>query len=211
MSQQTLDPTSAPPPVGRRERKKYETWLALHDAAVDLAVENGFDHVTVDAICERADVSARTFFNYFRCKEDAVLGGTHGLADVAERLRQRPAEESPLEAVRAVYGEKMRELGRVHTERIRVRQRLLCTNEALRVRDHARIAEFESGLAAVVAERVGLDADTDAYPRLVAAVAMSVLRTAFRVWDDDDPEVLADLVDEYFTAAIEGLPAPASR
>lgn len=58
-----------------RERKRVETWTGLHDAASGLAMaSDGLAAVTIDAIVERANVSPRTFFNYFDTKEDAILG-----------------------------------------------------------------------------------------------------------------------------------------
>ena len=57
-----------------RERKKAETWAALHEAAASLALERGVDHTTVEAIASSAGVSPRTFFNYFEVKEDAIVG-----------------------------------------------------------------------------------------------------------------------------------------
>jgi len=59
---------------GLRERKRAETRDKLETAAVTLVLKNGLEHVTLDAICEAADVSTRTFFNYFDSKEDAILG-----------------------------------------------------------------------------------------------------------------------------------------
>lgn len=61
-------------PSSLRARRKAETWSALHEAAAALAVEHGVDGTTVEAVAEAAGVSARTFFNYFRSKEDAILG-----------------------------------------------------------------------------------------------------------------------------------------
>ncbi|MBE0010762.1 MULTISPECIES: TetR/AcrR family transcriptional regulator [unclassified Arthrobacter] len=57
-----------------RDRKRTETWAALHNAAARLTLENGPDRVTTEAIAAQANVSARTFFNYFSTKEDAILG-----------------------------------------------------------------------------------------------------------------------------------------
>ena len=57
-----------------RERKCLETLKALHCEAAGLALDDGMDKVTVDAIASRANVSTRTFFNYFASKEDAILG-----------------------------------------------------------------------------------------------------------------------------------------
>ena len=61
-------------PTSLRERRRAETWTEIHEAAALLAVEAGIEHTTIEAIAGRAGVSARTFFNYFRSKEDAVLG-----------------------------------------------------------------------------------------------------------------------------------------
>ncbi|MHA7241438.1 TetR/AcrR family transcriptional regulator [Arthrobacter sp. TMS1-12-1] len=61
-------------PVPLRERRRAETWAEIHEAAALLAVEGGIGHTTIEAIAGRAGVSPRTFFNYFRSKEDAVLG-----------------------------------------------------------------------------------------------------------------------------------------
>ncbi|WP_127573985.1 TetR/AcrR family transcriptional regulator [Georgenia faecalis] len=58
---------------GLRERKKRERRAALIDAAQAIAGERGLPEVTVEAICARADVSPRTFFNYFGSKDEALL------------------------------------------------------------------------------------------------------------------------------------------
>jgi AcrR family transcriptional regulator len=47
---------------------------AIERNAVALALEHGYDNVTVDMICERSMASPRTFFNYFGSKEAVILG-----------------------------------------------------------------------------------------------------------------------------------------
>src|SRR5579875_1319527 len=59
---------------GLRERKKQATRLALHEAALRLTLERGLDRLTVEDISAAAGVSARTFFNYFPGKEQAIIG-----------------------------------------------------------------------------------------------------------------------------------------
>ena len=66
-----------------RDRKRLRTRDTLERAAVDLVLRDGVEHATVDAICAAADVSSRTFFNYFDSKEHAILG----MADAAPALR----------------------------------------------------------------------------------------------------------------------------
>ncbi|KAA9394269.1 TetR family transcriptional regulator [Kocuria coralli] len=57
-----------------RERKKAETWEAIHREAAEAVLERGLDSVTVDEIAQAVGISSRTFFNYFPTKDHAVLG-----------------------------------------------------------------------------------------------------------------------------------------
>src|SRR3954454_14294289 len=91
--------------AGLRERKKLATRLALHQAALELVAERGLDRVSVDDIAGRADVSPRTFFNYFATKDEAVLGLDPAAAErQAAVFLARPATESPLQAMRGGAG-----------------------------------------------------------------------------------------------------------
>ncbi|MBZ2197564.1 TetR family transcriptional regulator [Ruania sp. N2-46] len=68
-----------------RERKRAETWGTLHETAAAMVLEDGLGAVTVDAIAARANVSTRTFFNYFPTKEHAVVGLRRPHLDPATR------------------------------------------------------------------------------------------------------------------------------
>ena len=50
------------------------TSIRIQEAAVDLVIQNGIDGTTVEQICQRAEVSERTFFNHFKTKELAIIG-----------------------------------------------------------------------------------------------------------------------------------------
>ena len=62
------------PTLGLRVRKRLETRARLEEAAVTLVLRDGLEQTTVDAISDLADVSPRTFFNYFDSKDSAILG-----------------------------------------------------------------------------------------------------------------------------------------
>ena len=82
-------------PTGLREAKKARTRASLARAALQLVAEEGLHGTTVEAIAARADVSPRTFFNYFDSKDEAVV---HLGADRFRRLMMRmfdaPADAS---------------------------------------------------------------------------------------------------------------------
>jgi len=59
---------------GLRERKRLATRRAILMAALQLVSERGLEATTVDEISRVADVSPRTFFNYFTSKEEALAG-----------------------------------------------------------------------------------------------------------------------------------------
>jgi AcrR family transcriptional regulator len=59
---------------GLRERKRAATRAALTAVARSLTAERGLNGYTVEEVCERAEISRRTFFNYFPTKEDAIIG-----------------------------------------------------------------------------------------------------------------------------------------
>ena len=87
-------------PPGLRERKKAATRAALHEAAVRLAAEHGFDRLTVEAIADAAGVSRRTFSNYFSGKEEALFhGDAERLRRLLELLAEQPADELPWTAL----------------------------------------------------------------------------------------------------------------
>ena len=73
--------------MGLREEKKARTRAALVGAAERLFAEKGYDGTTVADIAAGAGVSTRTFFGYFRAKEDVLFAGAdERLAALAEAL-----------------------------------------------------------------------------------------------------------------------------
>ncbi|MCC9193570.1 TetR/AcrR family transcriptional regulator [Arthrobacter sp. zg-Y916] len=65
-------------PVSARVRRQKATDQAIAAAAVEAALELGFDRVTVEMICSAAGVSRSTFFNYYSSRDAAIIGRTIG-------------------------------------------------------------------------------------------------------------------------------------
>ncbi|MBP3088914.1 TetR/AcrR family transcriptional regulator [Corynebacterium sp. sy017] len=61
-------------PLSLRERKRQQTRQAIEEHATRLAIERGLNNVTVEDICQAAQISRRTLFNYVESKEAAIIG-----------------------------------------------------------------------------------------------------------------------------------------
>jgi AcrR family transcriptional regulator len=175
--------------TGLRERKKLATREALRHAAVTLYRRHGPDKVTVEDICAAAGVSPRTFFNYFATKDEAVFALDVDPADIQQRIVDRPDDEEPLEAIRAVFADLFAQL--VASETWRQRTLLLRERPELAARlGHAGRAH-ERAIAAGIATRTGHSAD-NLYVRTTGAAAHATMRAAVSCWHPDhEPDIVA--------------------
>jgi AcrR family transcriptional regulator len=178
---------------GLRERKKAQTRTAISKAVMQLALERGLDAVTVDDIAAAADVSVRTFHNYFGSKEEALIAAWRGQFEVhLDELRARPADEPILVSLEHVLvGIAARAAD--HPLDAAAKRDLVWTSTALAHRRSALLDEATHMATEVVAARTGTDPSTDIYPRLVAATAIAAAVTAFefaetRASGERDPE-----------------------
>ncbi len=69
----------------RKYRKSALTRQRIYDEAMALMSECGFQGTTIRAVCERAEVSVGTFYNYFNSKTD-ILHDIYYNADELFRL-----------------------------------------------------------------------------------------------------------------------------
>ena len=204
----------ADPPVSLRERKKLATRRQLRRAALELVGERGLANVTVEDIAEAADVSPRTFFNYFPSKEAALFGGE---PDRAAALRDRVARLAPgapaVEVLRTVMAQdaeamaaELRSLGGDPADWLR-RMKVARTDPHVRAAQAAHMATIERAIGEGLATRLGADPDTDPYPWVLAAAAVGVVRACMAFWAGSGGTVaLGRLVEQAFQALGEGLP-----
>jgi AcrR family transcriptional regulator len=165
---------------GLRERKKAETRVAIQQAVLLLALGRGLDAVTVDEIAAAANVSVRTFHNYFGSKEEALVAAWVSEFKVyVDALRDRPADEPILDALEHVLGEIASRLGERPGE-AEVHVDLLWTSVAMARYRSVLLDEAIRMVTDVVAARTGTDAATDLYPHLVTAAAIAAMVTAYQ-------------------------------
>ena len=195
--------------LGLRERKKRATRQSLHSEALRLVAERGFDEVTIEDIAAAADVSPRTFFNYFGSKEDVIVNPD---PDRVERLRGLlagdAADKPPLDVLESVLITSLDEVTDRREEWL-LRLRLVREIPALTPRHLAAFDAMERVLIDDVAQRTGRDASADIYPVLVGSAAMAAMRAAIARWGaGDGRRPLPDLVREAFAALRTGLAVP---
>ena len=199
-------------PMGLRERKKRATRMALSQATIALCVQRGWDAVTVEDIAAAADVSVRTFRNYFSGKAEAFAASHLERALlVAEELRTRPAEEPLWDAITAAVHARFAGSGDGRSDQRpwRTALRLILAEPALQGEFLKAEASAQRELAAAIAERTGLDVDKHMYPKLVATVAGSAIGVATEHWllaDEDIP--VGELIDQALAQVVAGLPTP---
>ncbi|SFJ51905.1 DNA-binding transcriptional regulator, AcrR family [Amycolatopsis sacchari] len=191
--------------TGLRERKKEATRQALRHAAITLYREHGPQSVTVEDICAKAGVSPRTFFNYFECKDDAVLSLDLSIATLGRRIIERPAEENPLTALRAVFAARFAEM--TGSETFRERTLLLREYPELMNRLAHTNKTIEETVVRAIADRTGLPAD-DVYVRTTAAAAFAANRTAIASWQPGEGPDLVTLLHQAMDVLERGLTPP---
>jgi AcrR family transcriptional regulator len=88
--------------LGRRERRKLELRDRIRAAGLELFEAQGVEATKIQAICQRADIAQKTFFNYFPTKR-------HLLREIAQvSLGELLLEIEAVRKLPASTGEKVR-------------------------------------------------------------------------------------------------------
>lgn len=179
---------------GLRERKRLATRRAIEFAALGLVGEKGLDKVTVDEISRIANISPRTFFNYFASKESALVGDAPEL----------PPTEAITAYVHAASGTVFDGLGAMlanategeshDSELLLLRRGLLKEYPQLFALRMTAMRAFEEQLREVIALRLVADApelsgDAElvlSRSRLITHVAFGAMKHAWSCWADNE-------------------------
>lgn len=170
-------------PTGLRERKKVHVREQLTEAATRLFETHGFDLVTVDQIAEAAMVSPRTFFRYFGSKEAVLFADQDEMLDrLRAAIADQPAASSPLDVLHAVVTALARDYADHREEHLR-RARMAQSGAAINEYQLTVLKpRWEDTIAEALAERLGVEVDTDIRPRLFAGVGLAVMSAVGPVW-----------------------------
>jgi AcrR family transcriptional regulator len=164
--------------IRRRERVSRH----IERSALELIAFKGPDNVTVEEMAEAAGISVRTFFRYFRTRED-VMSALPNRANraLAARVVARPSSEGVLDAFRGAVSEAQIDPGDAEEAPIDAELMILWG----RARQHWPLDSPASWMittyAEAIAERLGSPVD-DPDVEIMATAIANVMWVAFRRW-----------------------------
>jgi AcrR family transcriptional regulator len=194
--------------AGVRESKKEATRARIAEAGLRLFRERGYDATTLDAIAAAAGISRRTFFYYFKSKDDVLLAW-HGAGALASALHpamlEQSTEQTPLEAAMHCL---LDLASRYETDESKAMDALMRSSEAIRARKDVTEIRMEQDLA---------DAMSTLWPdpahrtrlRIAAMMAMGILRLSLDDWRNDTSDTpLAQHLERNYRALLRSTCSP---
>jgi len=157
----------------------------LTQAAYELYIERGFEHVTVAEIAERAGLTKRTFFRYFDDKREVLFSGAPAFQDaVVDAVANASGNVAPIDAVVAALaaaGSGITEIG----EGARARQRLIESSSDLQEREMIKMVALRNAIGVALQSRGVPGSEAS----LTAQAGVAVFQTAFERWAHTDGSV----------------------
>ncbi|MCB9646907.1 MAG: TetR family transcriptional regulator [Deltaproteobacteria bacterium] len=202
-----------PPVASLRAKNKLKKREALVEAAMALFEANGFEATTVDQIADAAEVSRRTFFRYFPCKEAVVF------SDGEERLaafRALLAQPGPTPAARVRRACLAVAQAFAEDREVMLRRRkLMDASPALTAYDHEQDLGWEAAIADVLRDGARGEAGRRR-AEVWAGAIMGAVRATMRAWyaggaKGDLVRIGAEALDHLEMGMAEAMPMQSAR
>lgn len=186
------------PREGLRERKRRETLQRITDTGIRLFIEKGYDATTLDEIATAAGISRRTFFYYFKSKDEILLSLQSGVGDMlVAALREAPRDKRPLEAVRDAT---VKVCALIPADDMIAIDRLMRSSQAVQARKQASYIQQEKALFAALRERWPAP-ERETGLRFVAMLAIGAMRLALDAFNrDGGKRPIVELLNDAFDA-----------
>ncbi|MDJ0314477.1 TetR/AcrR family transcriptional regulator [Arthrobacter sp. H35-D1] len=172
-----------------RNRKRAATRLAIRRAAIELGLEHGYEHVTVDMICAVCKVSPRTFFNYFGSKEGVYASPSRAMPSEQQRRSFVECSNSGVfDDLFSMVADSLVEVDS-NLELFQARHQLIHQTPELLLKEKSRITEVEEIYVGYVLERYRFQGrsetetpDLSDEAHLVVALVSGAMRFALQKW-----------------------------
>lgn len=195
---------------GLRSRQKRQARAELVDTALALFAARGVHDVTVDEICEQADISARTFFRYFGTKEALLSAPFLDLSDqILAALEAAPSGLDAWQALKTATMAGCRWAAAAPTQFL-LAGMISVRDPSLRSHSTVLLLQREQAIVDAIAPRLPAGAPPET-PMMLAALVAVALRSAFGTWiEQEGRPCLTELVANRFSA-LEAGPVQLSR
>ncbi len=190
-----------PKPEGLRERKRRQTLQRIAEVGVTLFLAKGYEGTTLDEIAAEAGISRRTFFHYFKSKDEILLARLASYADgIKASVAENASAGAPLDVAREALLKVLNGFQHPHMVAI---ARLMRDSGALRNRRHPSYTQFEQSLYEGLCELWPAKERRDRL-RLVAMIAIGAVRLSTEAWQQEN---CTRPLAEYFQDAFRNLKA----
>jgi AcrR family transcriptional regulator len=167
---------------GRRERKRRQTRERIEQAAMALFLDRGFDGTTIEDITDAADVSKRSFFDYFPSKEEVVFAWQDSFADsLAAAVAERPVDEPVVKVVEAALTSAV--MAALDPQSLALHD-LIRETPVLSARHQLKYTKLEQKLSEALLARTGGNDAEQLRIRLLSAVVVGALRVGGERWHE---------------------------
>ena len=188
---------STPKGESLRARKRRETLRRIAEVGFKLFIAKGYEATTLEMIAAEAGISRRTFFYYYKSKEEILHAwqGTGFVEALRPALLEESRDQAPLVAVRHCL---LKLVSRFETKESIVVHRMLQSSETLRARKQASYIEMEQTVFDVLCLLYPQLRRRSAL-RIVAMVSIGALRLAMEAWRQEQAKrPLADYLRKQF-------------
>jgi AcrR family transcriptional regulator len=186
----------APEDASLRAHKRRAVQDELSLTAIELMITQGFEATSVDQIAAAAGMSTRTFFRYFRNKDDVLSHHADQWRPVIARaLAERPADEPVWQSLRRAFDDYLEVT--VTDGRALPLLQAIYASPAHHGQLLHRMERLAAELAAVLRDRLrGRVEDPELVAPVLAGTVVACLEVARRRWlATDGATRLADLLD----------------
>lgn len=183
-------------PEGVRDRKRRETRRRIAETGLKLFLEQGYEGTTLDAIAAEAGISRRTFFLYFKSKDEIVMAWQENAwEEMLACLLTVSPDEAPLDAVRKTL---VSHVLQYESGQMKAIDRVMRASKILMARKQATYAIQEDALYATLCE-VWRQPQRRASLRIVAMVSIGTMRIAIEAWGQQtDGRGIGEFLEEEF-------------
>lgn len=188
--------------MGLREEKRQQTLKRITQTALGLFARHGYEATTLDMIAADAGISRRTFFHYFKSKDDILLSQQAGLGEqLVDAIAAEPMGGTPIKTVQAA----MRRIAASYPlEELVAIDKLMMSVEAVQSRKQANYIRDEKIVLEALRQRWKEAPDMEL--RLVAFIAIGLTRLSLDAWrNDGGTRPIVDYLDQAFAALDGGL------